>query len=274
MRQPLRFVHISDTHITPDTDYMKSYAPYTPLLGARALIDALRELPFQPDFVLHTGDVAYDPEPDVYSAIAALMGELDVPVYYLAGNHDDSQTLQRLLMGRGDDEIQTYLHYEFEAKGVQVVCVDSNAPHHHEEGKEAPAGRVPDSQLEWLDMLCTADDERPLLIAIHHNVLPMGVPWLDDWMRTENGEAFHAVVRQARDRLQGVFHGHIHQNISTFKDGVLYSAAASSWYQLMSYPIPENQRVSADDITPPGFSVVTIENGRTFIRRHTFEVDY
>jgi Icc protein len=272
MPDVLRFVHISDTHITPDTDYIKSYAPYTPILGAKALVQAVRDLPFQPDFILHTGDVAFDPHPDVYPTIAGLMAEFDAPVHCIAGNHDDSEALQTLLMGRNKTDVQDYLHYEFEAKGVQVVCVDSNAPHHHEDAG-APAGRVPDEQLTWLDDLCTADDDRPLIIAIHHNVLPVGVPWLDDWMRTENGEDFHQVVRQARDRLQGVFHGHIHQNITTFKDGVLYSAAASSWCQFMSYPIAENKRVSADSVTPPGFSVVTVDNGRTFIRRHTFEVN-
>jgi hypothetical protein len=81
-------------------------------------------------------------------------------------------------------------------------------------------------------------------------------------------------VRQARDRLRGVFYGHIHQNISSMRDGVLYAAAASSWCQFYSYPIPENTKFAPDPITPPGFSVVSITDETTFIRRHTFEVSY
>ena len=48
----LRFVHISDTHFNPDPEYIKSYAQYTPLPGAQALVEAVNALPFQPDFIL------------------------------------------------------------------------------------------------------------------------------------------------------------------------------------------------------------------------------
>jgi len=265
----LRFVHISDTHIHPDTGYIKRYAQYTPIIGAEALVQAVNALPFKPDFILHTGDVAYDPEPDVYPAVAAVLSGLKVPVHYIAGNHDDMSALQRQLMGRSEDELQDHLHYEFEHNGVQVVCLDSNGPH----DPEKPSGSVPDSQMEWLNTVCTAADARPLVIAVHHNPLAIGVPWLDDWMRMENGDEFHAIVRQARDRLRGVFYGHIHQNIETLRDGVLYVAAASSWCQFISYPMPENQHVAPDPVTNPGFSLVTISAAQTTIRRHTFAVE-
>lgn len=264
----LRFVHISDTHINSDTDYIKDYAPYTPLVGAEALVKAVNALPFTPDFILHTGDVAFDPVPEVYPFVADTLNKLNAPVHYLVGNHDDNALLQTAIMGRAEADVIANLHYEFEHNGVQIVCVDSN-----DAAAEVPSGLFPSAQLEWLDTICAADDDRPLVIATHHNVIPVGVPWLDNWMRAKNGDEFHAIVRQARDRLRGVFHGHIHQNIDAYQDGVLYSAAASSWCQFMSYPMIENDRVSSDFATPPGFSVVTITENRTYIRRHMFTVE-
>jgi 3',5'-cyclic-AMP phosphodiesterase len=265
MIAPLRFIHISDTHINPDPTYIKSYAQYTPMVGAKALVQAVQALPFTPDFILHTGDVAYDPDPAVYPAVQALFSPLSVPIHYLVGNHDDGRDLQRVLLGRAEADIQDFLYYTFEAKGVQVVCLDSNGDH----DPERPSGTVTDAQLAWLDTICTADDPRPLVVAIHHNVIPMGVPWLDDWMRLENGAAVHACLTQARHRLRGVFFGHIHQNIETMQDGVLYVAAASSWCQFISYPMPENERVAAAPNDPPGFSIVTVTPERTYLRRHT-----
>jgi len=265
--EPLRFVHISDTHINPDPNYIKSYAAYTPMRGVEALVKAIRELPFQPDFVLHTGDVAYDPFPEAYAAVVEAFSQIEVPIYYLAGNHDDAATLQGHVIGKS--EPQEYLYYEFEAKGVQFVCLDSNGPH----DPTRPSGTVTQEQLDWLEPICRADDPRPLVVAIHHNVLPMQVPWLDDWMRLENADALHAILRQASGRLRGVFHGHIHQNTEVFQDGVLYVAAASSWCQFMSYPMPENDRVSPDFVTPPGFNVVTITDQAMSLRRHTFAVE-
>jgi 3',5'-cyclic-AMP phosphodiesterase len=266
---PLRFVHVSDTHINPDADYIKDYAQYTPILGAKALVKAVNDLPFTPDFILHTGDVAYDPVAEVYPDVKAVLQELKAPVYYLAGNHDDAKTMQQILMGRDADAVQDYLYYDFEAKGVHVVCLDSNGPHN----PMNPSGFVTPEQLDWLDEICNRNDERPLVVAVHHNIIPVGVPWLDDWMRMENGEEFHVIVRQARDRLCGVFYGHIHQNMSTLRDGVMYVAAASSWCQFYSYPIPENTRHTPDAITPPGFNIVSINDSTSLIKRHTFTIE-
>lgn len=266
---PLRFFHISDTHISPDSDYIKDYARYTPIIGAKALVREINSLPFKPDFILHTGDVAYDPVPGVYDAVKEVFSEIDVPIYYLAGNHDDSKALQSELLQRDENALQDYLHYEFTIKGVQIVCLDSNGPH----DPEKPTGFVTQEQLDWLDEICNRDDDNPLVIAVHHNVLPAYVPWLDDWMRIENGEAFHEVVRQARDRLCGVFYGHIHQNIQTIRDGVTYVSSGSSWCQFFSYPDPSNTHYIHNFNTLPSFNMVTITDTTTAIIRHSFPLE-
>jgi Icc protein len=265
---PLRFVHISDTHINPDTAYNNEYAKYTPLVGAKALVEALNALPFTPDFILHTGDVAYDPVPEAYPFIAELFSTLKAPVYYLRGNHDDAGSIQKILMK--SHEIKPYLYYEFESKGVQVLCLDSNGPHN----PQNPSGFITEEQLDWLDARCSADDERPMVVATHHNVIPIGVPWLDDWMRTENGEELHAILRQARDRLCGVFFGHIHHHYHILRDGVSYISGASSWVNFTSYAIPENTShldypSEEDDIS---FNIVTITDTTSSVRRHGFRL--
>lgn len=263
---PLRFFQISDTHINPAMDYNKDYAPQTPLVGAKALVSKIQSLPFKPDFILHTGDVAYDPHP-VYDTVRELFAEIDVPIHYLAGNHDDSSELQRVLMQRNSDAIQQYLHYDFTVKGVQFVCLDSNGPH----DPEKPTGFVTQEQLDWLDSICASDDEHPLVIAVHHNVLPVYVPWLDDWMRMENGEAFHEIVRQARDRLCGVFHGHIHQNIQTIRDGVTYISCGSPWCQFESHPDLSNTRFTVSLNSEASFNMVTITDSTTSVIRQRFD---
>ncbi len=266
--EPLRFFHISDTHINPDTNYIKDYAQYTPIIGAKALVREINSLPFKPDFILHTGDTAYDPEP-VYDGVKEVFSEIDVPIHYLAGNHDEAKGLQREMMGRSEDAIQEYLHYDFTVKGVQFVCLDSNGPH----DPEKPTGFVTPEQLDWLDSICASDDEHPLVIAVHHNVIPVYVPWLDNWMRMENGEEFHEIVRQTRDRLCGVFYGHIHQNIQTLRDGVMYISAGSSWCQFDSHPDPSNERLIYNSHTLPSFNMVTITDTTTSVIRHSFEVE-
>jgi Icc protein len=200
------------------------------------------------------------------------MSQIKVPIHYLRGNHDDAKSIQSVLMGK--DEVNDYLYYDFEAKGVHVVCLDSNGPLYEEAlVDDPPGGTVTQEQLDWLDEICSSEDEGPLVIAVHHNALPVQVPWMDTWMRMENGEDFHAIVRQARDRLCGVFFGHIHQNFQVLRDGVLYVSAGSSWCQFISYPMPENTMHITDTHSLASFNIVTISEGTTSINRHSFTVE-
>jgi 3',5'-cyclic-AMP phosphodiesterase len=257
----LQFIHISDTHIHYDPTYQSSYE-YPSRKGAEALVEQLNTLPFTPDFVLHTGDVAYDPDPRAYEAVQEVLGKIRHPVIYLPGNHDDVLAMQQRLLGQA--EVRKPLYDTFEINGVQIVCLDSNGP------VEPPRGYLHEEQLAWLRDLCSANDPRPLIVAVHHNPLPTGIPWLDDYMSIVNGEELHEALLPARDRLRGVFHGHIHQNVDILRDGILYTSALSSWCQFHAWPGQVDTIPDAG--AEPGFNVVTISHNQTFIRRCRFPI--
>ena len=254
----MRFVHISDTHIHPDPAYTHELAPLSPVRGAQQLVEAINALPFTPDFVLHTGDVVYNPDEAAYEQARAILGRIHYPLYCIAGNHDDSQMMQRVMLGR--EAIRPYEYFTFESGGVQVICLDSTGP------ALEPSGTIVPEQLDWLAALCRQPDPRPLVVAVHHNPLPVGAPWLDTFMRMTDGEALHAALLPARDRLRGVFHGHIHQNQQVLRDGILYCSVRSSWYQLMTWP-DQTETIHELD-AEPGFNVVTITPQQTYIRQH------
>lgn len=258
----LTFIHLSDTHISPDPEYGTHHAPWSTQEGARALVRAVNELPFQPDFILHSGDVVYDPVAEAYHTARDILKELKSPIYYLAGNHDQPQALQQILLGQ--ENPTSPFHYNLEINGVQLVCLDTNGP------AEPPRGNVIPEQLQWLDEICTAPDNRPLIVAMHHNPLPIYSPWLDDYMRLINGEDVHRVLMKARHRLRGVFFGHVHQNISYYREGILYTSALSSWNQFLAYPGLDN--TVPDSEAQPGFNVVTLTHDQTFIRQWHFRV--
>ena len=168
--------------------------------------------------------------------------------------------LQTMMMGIETPMPQ--LHYTFEVNGVQFAVVDSNGP------AEQPRGFMTDEQLVWLEGICKANDPHPLVIATHHNPIATGMPWLDDFMGVQNGELFHEAVLPAKDRLRGVFFGHVHMNIDIYRDGILYCSTISPWVQYLAAP-----RIA--DTTPDrnaegGFSAVTISANQTFIRRYRF----
>lgn len=257
----LRFIHLTDTHLAADPALGHPLQPWSSSEGTLKLIKAVNALPFMADFVLHTGDVVYDPDEKAYLLAREMFSGLRARVYYTPGNHDNSDMLQRILIEQ--PPTPTY-DYEFEANGVQIVCLDSSPRH----GENAPHTFITEAQTEWLREHCNPNDPRPLIVATHHNVLPTGAPWLDDFMRMRNGEAFHAALLPARKRLLGVFHGHVHMVGQRTRDGITYFSAASSWMQFLCHP--GQTETIADTVARPGFNEVTVTSNGMYVRHHFF----
>lgn len=259
----LRFVHISDTHYCPP-DYQAPYSRFSPRTGTAALIEQLKALPFQPDFILHTGDVAYDPYPNIYDEIAEVFGDLKIPVRYVPGNHDHSATLQTALMKR--DTVSIPLHHTEIVNGVRMIYLDTNS-------NRPPAGEVSEAQIEWLRGVLDVDRTMPIVVAVHHPLIKTHTSaWFDTFMMTANGDAVHDVLQTATERIRGVFFGHVHQDITFYRDGILYAAAASSWTQFHTRPDQDMETIS-DDPADPGYSLVTITTEGAFIQRYHYRVD-
>jgi 3',5'-cyclic-AMP phosphodiesterase len=255
----LTFVHLSDTHIHADPAFTDKYFQFSSRPIVEAVIDAVNALPFPIDFVLHTGDVMTDPDrPEHYQIAADILRRLRFPVYFIPGNHDRTEGMRQYLMPARSFTSSTYLYYELDINGVQILLLDS-----HVTG--SAVGVITDDQLRWLDERCSREDERPLVVAVHHHPIRLGAPWLDV-IPLANGVQLHQILLKARDRLRGVFYGHIHEDISTTRDGINYHSTFSSWFQTRTWYgqlDPFN-----DPIQSPGFNVVTLTPQDTFVRSY------
>ncbi|MFW6062959.1 MAG: metallophosphoesterase family protein [Chloroflexota bacterium] len=255
------FVHISDTHIgrTPDFELNGRNA----LARAERLVETINTLPAQPDFVVHTGDVVNEPHPEAYRLAARVFGRLDLPVYYVVGNHDRAAEIHHFLpMGPRQDlsPDRDMLSYIFESKGYRFLVTDARGP-----DEIAPRGRFSQRQLD----LVRQEIERggpPLVVFTHFPILPLDAVWMDTNMLTVNGPAFHELLQTAGARLRGVFHGHVHRPMQTMRDGILYASAASSLYQLGAWPHDAGVRI--DENYPPGYSFVHLLPEQTIIHHH------
>jgi 3',5'-cyclic-AMP phosphodiesterase len=256
----LTFVHLSDTHIHADPQYVADGAAFSSRQPVQKLIETVNALPLPIDFVLHTGDVVDAPDtPEHYHIARELLSQIRYPVYYCPGNHDIVADFQAHFLGKPKHEIKPTYDTEFECNGVQIIMLDSHIPAE----AQGHDGYVTPAQLNWLDALCRAKDSRPLVVALHHHTLPLEAPWLD-WLVLKNGIAVHNTLLKAKERLRGVFYGHIHENVVTVRDGISYYSVVSAWYQTqtwygMKLPV-------APLMQDPGFNLVTLTETDTFVR--------
>ncbi len=260
----LRFVHISDTHISADPGF--AHYGHGSLSNLKNLINAINALTFPVDFVLHTGDIAEDRSEEAYRLARRVLDGLRAPIHYVAGNHDDADAMQRVLLDRAPEDRR--LDYGFSAGGVRVEVLDSRGP-------KDPEGTLTDGQLEAIRAVCVPHGP-PLVICLHHPPFPLDSLWLDEgWMtpkgRTptmllDRGAEFLEALSPARDRIRGVFFGHVHRAYQVMHGGILFSCAPSAFAQLFTWP--DLDRPAGAPFEPAGFNLVTITEERTIVRQH------
>ncbi len=257
----LTFLHISDTHISSDPAYHPPWIPESvahPNRGTELLLDAIKALPFAFDFILHTGDVCADPHEADYFCARELLLQFPGPMYLLPGNHDSATHMEAIL--HDGQALHVLRDAHVEVSGYHLVTLDTNGP------GDAHAPCLPDEQIAWFAQTLAAVGDQPIIAAMHHLPLATGVPWLDEHMRIQNGDRIQRILRGRRDKLAGVFHGHIHQQTEAHKDGVLYICCPSTWSNLTGYP--DMREGIADPLTAGGFNLVMLSGNRSFVRRY------
>lgn len=259
--QPVYFVQISDSHIGPSTEFLRH--GHNPYRCAQALVQHLNRLPTKPDFVIHTGDIVADPDPDSYRLAAELFAELKFPLYFVTGNHDHSRHIHRYLpMGPKQllSRNMDVLSYAFDVKEYRFLVIDARGPDEID-----PHGLLSEEMLSILRDE-TAADGPPLTLFTHYLVLPINSTWMDAYMLIINGEELHKLLVPVRERVRAVFNGHVHQNIQVMKDNVLYVSSASTFSQFSAWP--HESTTGFDPEHPPGFNFVHLLPTQTIIHQH------
>lgn len=261
--EPLYFVHMSDTHFGATKSFARHGHVAFPC--AQRAVEIINTLPVKPDFVVHTGDVVTQPEPEAYRLAAEVFAGLNVPIYFVTGNHDSARMIREFLPQAPAEWLvddPDCLSYRFEVKGYRFLVLDGRGP-----DRIDPHGIISEEQLVFVrEETQTAGP--PLTVFLHFPVVPMHAPWMDANMLLLNGFALHDALLAAGRRLRGVFHGHIHQSMQVSCDGICYTAVPSTFSQFGAWPVDVD--VSYDPDYLPGFNFVQLLPEQTIVHQHTF----
>ncbi len=260
--EPLRFVHISDTHFGPTRDFeLYGIVSY---VNAERIIAAINALPFTPDFVFHTGDVTSFPDTEAYKLAARVFSQLKVPMFFATGNHDLARKIRaHLPMGEAvfSSIDENVLSYAFELKGYRFITLDARGPDAID-----PHGVLSLHQCDFLKNQIE-QDTLPFAVFIHFPALRLDSHWFDELMLLLNGDILHQILIPKKDRVRGVFFGHVHRGMKILKDGILYASVASTGGQFSAYPGDASAQLDVHH--PPCFNIVTFMNGQTIIKEHS-----
>ena len=212
---------ISDPHIVPAGDLAYGRLDTGSML--ERCVRKILALPRLPDAVVATGDLTDHGTVEEYRLFAELLAPLPMPLYLVAGNHDDRRALQSVFPGHaylaGDDG---FLQYAVDDFAVRLVVLDTTVP-------GAPGGQLCVRRLRWLDRTL-GESNRPTIIAQHHPPFATGLTLMDR-MGLADPEAEAAVVAK-HDHVQCIISGHFHRTVQARFAGTVASVCPSTAHQL------------------------------------------
>ena len=170
---PLRLVQFSDCHVPSDP--AASYRGLDAGGALERLSGAVRS--YSPDLVLLTGDVSEDAGDASYRRVARSLAGIGSPVYALPGNHDAPAAMQRHFP-RGPWRGPAF----YPLGHWLLVLLDSTGPGRID-------GTLPGHTFAALDNGLAESAARHILVALHHQPMPVGSPWIDKYaLETEQAE--------------------------------------------------------------------------------------
>lgn len=216
--RPLRFGHISDTHLlsllSPPEGVMAKLAEAggDQLSALKQVLDEIAAE--KPDFLIMTGDLCHEGTREDYVALRALLDEKlkGVPLLAALGNHDVRQAFRQGFLGLENGGDDPYFDY-MEIGDIRVISVDTAF-------EKKLIGRIDDGQMAKLEELLSKPVRGGNIIIFHNPVClelaPSGMELTPDFERLLRG-----------GRVLGLFNGHVHRACFCTAVGVPHFTAPS-----------------------------------------------
>ena len=200
--EPLRIVHITDTHIIAEPGAevygVDSFA------ALESLLAVMQRAPWTPHLLIATGDLSEDGSAVSYQRLRSLLTPLGLPVYCIPGNHDVLSEMHAHLKG-GPIHLARRVVWE----PWQIVLLDSQVPGQGH-------GYLSHGELTALEEALQEAPGHQALVGLHHGPLPV-CPMPP--CRLENAEAFLALLGRYPN-VRGVISGHNHCAVDEYHSGI------------------------------------------------------
>lgn len=213
---------MTDLHVSFDPAFL--YGRIDPRESLCMAVDALGKLDPRPDAVLLTGDLAENGCVDEYAFIRHTLGKLDLPVFAVPGNHDDSSNMRLGLGCYMRVSGASHACYVVDEFPVALIGLDTSVA-----GKAH--GVLDAVRLDWLAMVLEQRAGRPVLVFMHHPPFDTGIEVMDDCGLLEGRERLAELIAR-HGSVIGVVSGHMHRSIHTGIAGVPAVVAPSVAHQI------------------------------------------
>lgn len=240
-QSPLRVIQVSDIHLFTDPE--KDLLGVKTLDSFKAVFDLVCQYKDETDIIILSGDLSQDGSRKSYEQVAAAFNQLNLPIYFVPGNHDNPTVLPRVFPSGmvSDSKHLIFKHW-------QLILLDSQIP-------GSVPGMLGPSQLRFLQTSLTMHPTLHAAVMFHHQPVPVGCKWLDNLGLQNTDELLKIMSRFHMART--IVFGHVHQEFDGDLNGIRCFSPPSTCIQFK-----RNSDKFALEKLPPGFRKITFhDNG-------------
>jgi len=220
--RPFLIAQISDMHIK--TRGALSYRVVDTARHLRECIAHIKALKQRPDVVVATGDLTDFGKPEEYELLREILGELQLPLYMIPGNHDERGNMRAAFAEHAYlRQSPDFIQYAIEDLPMRIVALDTVVP-------GASGGLLCEKRLGWLAATLRARPDTPTVILMHHPPFRTLIGHMDQ-IGLEGASAFKCVLAN-HPQVKAVLCGHLHRPIETVWRGILMSTSPSPAHQV------------------------------------------
>ncbi len=246
-------IQISDSHLVESpTEILRGICPYDNL---RRVLDVAAT--YAPTALLLTGDLAEAGVPSAYEQLQALLTPWQIPIYYVAGNHDDATALNASLT-----QSDHYgMRFSFRLGQWQIISVDSVKPNAlRGEGAISPIG------YNWLREEINQYSDLHILVVLHHYpFLPYSdanddseISWLNQIALDESDQFRHFLAQFPQVKI--CLSGHGHREMYYQESGINFYSCPSTLNQVTT----TQEQTDHPELCHPGFRWLKLADGGTY----------
>ena len=218
MTGSLKLVIMSDLHIVPQGEVSNTLDTAARL---QAAVDSVNTHHADADLCILAGDLADLGEAAAYTRLRDIIAPLVIESHLMLGNHDDRPVFLDVF-GQAHADENGHVQKVIDIKGHRIVLLDSTEP-------GVVEGVICQTRQDWLQARLDEARDRPVIVIVHHHVLPLAMPV--DSIILRDGAALVDVLRSHPD-IRQVIAGHVHITTTGIWHGVPFTTLAGGHYNV------------------------------------------
>jgi 3',5'-cyclic AMP phosphodiesterase CpdA len=251
----LKFIHITDTHLVERGQVLYGLDPS---LRLSQCIDSILRDHFDAALCVVTGDLAHVGQRNAYQILTEQLQRLPMPVLPILGNHD-SRTNFKEYFPQVPTDASGFVQYVVPIGQYCGLFLDTNEP-------GVSHGVLCEQRAQWLKERL-AENERPVLLFMHHPAFHVGIPSMD-CISLLDARPFRSAIEAHQHRIKHLFFGHIHRPIFGSWHGVPFSTLRGTNHQV-ALRLDDCMKVPGSH-EPPQYGVVLLDEGIVTVHLHDY----